>query len=83
MITDFLLFAGQATNFLLIVVNIRACAKGKIVVAVVTDFVICLLGFGLIHLVSQAHTWDQMASYAAGGAGGSAIAILITRKWDA
>lgn len=77
-----LLFFGQAFNFLLIVVNIRACAKGKILVAVVTDFFICILGFGLIKLIASAQNPFEVCAYAAGGATGSAAAILLTRKWD-
>lgn len=77
------LFLGQALNFLLIVINIRACAKGKMWVAVTTDFTICVLGFGLIHLIASAHTPVDVAAYALGGACGSAAAIQLTRKWDA
>lgn len=77
-----LLFFGQALNFLLIVVNIRACAKGKIWMAVVTDFLICILGFGLIHIIASAHTPQDVLAYALGGSCGSALAIRLTRRWD-
>lgn len=77
------LFFGQAFNFLLIVVNIRACAKGKILIAVLTDFVICVLGFTLIRLIASAGSAPEVLAYAAGGSSGSALAILLTRKWDA
>lgn len=77
-----LLFLGQALNFLLIVVNIRACSKGKILAAVLTDFAICVLGFGLIHVIASAHAPLQVLAYALGGSVGSASAILLTRRWD-
>lgn len=80
--THLALFFGQAFNFLLIVINIRACAKGYIGIAVATDFVICLLGFKLIKLIGEAKTASQMAAYAAGGAVGSALAIMLTQRWD-
>lgn len=77
-----LLFLGQALNFLLIVINIRACSKGKIAIAVLTDFAICVLGFGLIHVIAAAHVPLEVLAYALGGSAGSAGAILLTRKWD-
>lgn len=83
MVTCLLLFAGQALNFLLIVVNIRACAKGLIWAAVLTDFTICVLGFGLIHIIAGAHGANQILAYALGGSCGSALAIRLTRAWDA
>ncbi|HUR19847.1 MAG TPA: hypothetical protein VMZ90_03510 [Vicinamibacterales bacterium] len=77
------LFFGQAFNFLLIVVNIRACAKGLILAAVVTDFLICVLGFTLIRLIADAGTPTEVLAYALGGSSGSALAIWVTRRWDA
>jgi hypothetical protein len=82
-VTYLLLFLGQALNFLMIVINIRACAKSKILMAMATDFLICVLSFGLFRLIAQAHTWREMLAYALGGACGSALAIKVTRKWDA
>lgn len=76
------LFLGQALNFLLIVINIRACAKGKMLMTIVSDFVICVLGFWLIRLIATAGTWGEVMAYAAGGACGSALAITLTRRWD-
>lgn len=76
------LFFGQAFNFLLIVLNIRACAKGYILAAIMTDFVICLLGFKLTHLIVEAQTLRQMLAYAAGGSTGSWLAITVSRGWD-
>lgn len=77
------MFFGQGLNYLLIVVNVRACAKGMIGMAAFTDFAICILSFTLIQRVSKAETLLDKLAYACGGTIGSVAAILLTKAWDA
>ena len=82
-VTALLLFGGQALNFFLLVINIRACARGKVLIAVGTDFLICLLGFSIFKLIAaNVAGMVEMFAYAMGGAVGSALAIWMTKKWD-
>ncbi len=76
------LFFGQALNFLLIVVNIRACAQSRYLMVAVTDFVVCILNFTLFKLIAEAHSWGEALAYAAGGTAGSLFALWLTRRWD-
>ena len=77
-----LLFAGQAVNFLIAIVNIRAASRGKMLVTCSTDFVFCAVNFALITQVAKAENVWELLAYASGGAAGSAIAIKMTRAWD-
>ena len=78
-----LLFLGQGLNFLLAVINIRAASKGLIKWTAASDFIISLVSFVLIQHIAKANNTMEIIAYASGGAVGSAIAILITRSWDA
>ena len=77
-----LLFFGQGLNFLIAVINIRAASRGLIACTVVSDVIFSLVSFILIHHIAVANTWMEMGMYAAGGGAGSALAIVLTRKWD-
>jgi len=77
-----LLFAGQSLNYLIAIINIRAASRGKLWFTSATDFLFCVVNFLLIqHIAITGSHWDMLA-YASGGATGSALAILLTRRWD-
>jgi hypothetical protein len=78
-----ILCGGQALNFLLAVINIRACAKGKMMASVVSDSIFCIVNYAMIRVIAEAGNAGELAAYALGGALGSAIAIKVTRHWDA
>lgn len=77
-----LLFVGQGVNFLIAVLNIRAAARGKIAITAGTDFLFCAVNFLLIQRVATARNHWELLAYALGGACGSALAIVVTRRWD-
>lgn len=78
----FLLFIGQAINFLIAVVNIRAATRGYIKLTMASDFLFSAVNFLLVQHIAKANNWGELLSYATGGAIGSATAILLTRRWD-
>ena len=80
--TYLLLFFGQGLNFLIAVINIRAASRGLIKWTVASDFVFSMVNFTLINHIAKAKDIWEMLAYAAGGGVGSAIAILVTRRWD-
>lgn len=77
-----ILFVGQGLNFLIAVVNIRAASRGYVGMTMATDFVFCAVNFTLIQRVAVAGNSGELLAYSAGGALGSALAILCTRRWD-
>lgn len=77
-----ILFVGQLINFLIAVINIRAASKGKIAFTMGTDFLFCAINFLLIQKVAQAANSWELVAYATGGAIGSGLAIILTRRWD-
>lgn len=79
----FLLGVFQCGSYLVATINIRAATRGLILPTVITDIFLCFISFNIIRLVGEAQSQYEVLPYAAGGALGSAIAILLTRKWDA
>lgn len=77
-----LLFFGQALNFLIAIINIRAASKGYIGWTMTSDFIFSAVNFTLIGHIAKANNWIELIAYAMGGAIGSGAAILVTRKWD-
>ena len=77
-----ILFGGQCINFLIAIINIRAASRGKIWITSSTDFLFSAVNFLLITKIAQARDMWEMLAYAMGGAVGSAIAIVLTRRWD-
>lgn len=80
--TYLILFFGQGLNFLIAVINIRAASRGLIKWTVISDFVFSMVSFLLIQHIAHANNMWEVLAYATGGGVGSAIAILLTRKWD-
>ena len=76
------LFFGQGLNFLIAILNIRAASKGYIKLTMATDFVFCLVSYGLIRRIADAGSTGELLAYASGGAVGSMLAIMVSRKWD-
>jgi hypothetical protein len=76
------LFAGQGINYLIAVINIRAASRGKLWFTSSTDFLFCVVNFLLIQHIAIAGSLRDLLAYAAGGAAGSTLAILLTRRWD-
>jgi hypothetical protein len=66
---------------LLLVLNIRAIAKGWIVTTVTSDALISALAFVLVVRVVEAHNWTAMLGYVIGDCAGSVSGMLITRHW--
>ena len=80
--TRFATFAAlQALNFVLITVNYRAVAHQQYAWAIVTDGVICLLGWSLLKRVMDAQGWPARSGYIVGGMVGSAAGMYLTRVW--
>ncbi len=77
------LFFGQMLNYLLITTSIRAASQGKIWATGAMDVVISITSFMLIQRVATAHSVQEMAVYALGGAIGSMLAVRFTRRWNA
>lgn len=77
-----MLFFGQMLNFVIAVINIRAASKGYIKITMASDFVFSAVNFLLITKIAQAHNYRELLDYAIGGAIGSGLAILMTKKWD-
>ena len=80
--TELLLFGAQFLNYTIVVVNIRAVARGFIPMAMASEFIFCMVNFYTIQLVASAVTVQQMLAYAAGGTLGTVSAICLTRHWD-
>lgn len=76
-----LFFGLQGTNFLLIVVNMRAAAHLQYTMAALTDFLICLLSWTLLKKITEAQGWSAKLGYAFGGTCGSLLAMWLTRVW--
>ena len=77
-----LLFIGQFANFLIAVINIRACAMAKIKIAMGTDFVFCIVSYTLITEIAHQPGIYNALAYACGGMLGSLVAIKLTQHWD-
>ena len=73
--------ALQALNFVLITVNYRAVAHEQYEWAILTDGVICLLGWSLLKRLTGADGWWARGGYVCGGMIGSAAGMYLTRVW--
>jgi predicted alpha/beta-fold hydrolase len=68
--------------FLIVTINFRACAKGKIGLTVGTDVLISANGFLLTKMIVQASTPAEMIAYVVGASLGSTLGMLLTKRWD-
>ena len=73
------LFLVQFTLYFVAVLGYRFCAKGHITRSVFTDCLLAALGFVVIRLVADAHTWQEMTSYILGAGLGSLAAMRLTK----
>ena len=73
------LFLVELVVFFVATLNYRFCAKGHITRTVFTDCLLAALGFVVIKLVSEAHTWQEMACYVFGAGLGSLAAMRLTK----
>lgn len=78
----FLTFAFlQALSFVVQVVNIRALAHLKYKWAVLTDGLICLLGWTILRYMIKNDSIPALAGYLTGGMIGSFLGMWISRAW--
>ena len=77
-----LLFFGQIVGFIILVVNIRALNRGKLLMTGITEFMYMLINFAMIRQVSEAQNWLEALVYAGGATVGSLLAVYYTRHWD-
>jgi FtsH-binding integral membrane protein len=75
------LFVAEALVFLMATLNVRACAKGRVVATLSTDAAIAGLNFVLIRKVADAQSTAELVVYTAGAVVGSAIGMYVTRHW--
>lgn len=81
-VQEFATFCGlQTLAFVLAVVNIRALAHLQYAWAVVTDGLICLLGWMLFKKMQEASSNIARAGYVIGGMLGSIIGMWVTQQW--
>jgi hypothetical protein len=79
-----LLFAVNALNYLLLVLNYRAVAQGSITRTAITDGLIAAAGFTLIgHVAAAERNLVGHVAYVIGGVVGSIAALLISRRLEA
>lgn len=72
---------GQALAYLVLVVNMRAVAKGRYLPAAVSEVIYALMNFALIHRIVAARSLTEALVYAAGCTAGTQLAMVLTRKW--
>jgi hypothetical protein len=72
----------MCANYLVIAVNMRACAHLKYKWIVATDAAICLLNFSIIHRVAEAATWVDQLGYTIGGVSGAVAGVWLSSKWN-
>jgi uncharacterized protein YebE (UPF0316 family) len=69
-------------SFLIVTINFRACAKGKIALTCSTDAMLATLSFVLTRQIVNANTRAEMICYVIGACTGSVLGMRITRGWD-
>lgn len=79
---DFATFAAlQGISFVVAVVNIRALAHLQYGWAVLTDGLICWLGWTLFQKLKEANSTPAKVGYIVGGMAGSLVGMWVTRVW--
>lgn len=76
----FLLAACQLLSYFVFSVNARALAQGRIWWTFFTDLVYALISYTIIRKVSRNESPMGQLGYVMGGAWGSVLAILLTKK---
>lgn len=78
----FVLALLEAASFLIVTINLRALAKGRVWLTVSTDALISGIGFFVVKQVAGATTYLEMVGYVIGACSGSAAGMYITRAWQ-
>lgn len=78
----FLIGVLEFLSFLIVTVNFRACAKGKIALTVGTDVLIATIGFEITQRIAEATTLEERLAYIVGASLGSVSGMRLTRRWD-
>lgn len=76
-----ILGGGQAVAYLVLVINMRAVAKGKYLPAGISEVGYALLNYVLLHRIIESHSWTDALVYAAGCVVGTQSAMWVTRHW--
>lgn len=82
MLTALALFAGMCVAYVVLGINIRALAKGKLLETGVTEFTYAMLNFFIIQRVAVARTVLEAIAYAAGATAGCLTSIYVTQHWE-
>lgn len=69
----------QFLSFLIVTLNFRFCAKGRIGATVFTDVLLSALGFTILKRMITAGTGFEMAGYVVGSCLGSIAGMFITK----
>lgn len=64
--------------FLIVTVNFRACAKGKVALTVGTDVLIATIGFEITQRIAEATTLEERLAYIVGASLGSIAGMRLT-----
>lgn len=69
-------------SYLVIAYNYRACAKAKYLQVLITDIILCLIGFTITEYIVraiQSGAWSARVFYTIGGALGAQVGIYLTK----
>lgn len=77
-----LLFICPAVAYVVLGVNLRALAKGWMLLTAGTEFAYALMSFYIIHRVAEASSFVESLAFASGAVIGTLASIKLTRHWD-
>jgi hypothetical protein len=75
------IFALQLIDFILICINFRAVAHLQYVPAILTDTLMCAMGWSFFQIMKDDSSRGARAGFIVGGAVGSLIGMYVTRLW--
>jgi hypothetical protein len=74
-------FLIQVVDFVIVVINFRAVTHLHYTVAVITDGIICALGWTFLKKLKEEDGKEARAGFILGGMVGSLLGMYLTRVW--